>query len=1439
MRSSPLFTPLLIGLGIVVLAPSHAFAQSRIIPDNTLGAEQSRVTSLDTFGLPVDGIDQGAVRGRNLFHSFQEFSVSEGREAYFLNPSNNIQNILARVTGNTRSEILGTLSILNDTGVTSNPNLFLINPNGILFGPNASIAIGGSFVTSTANVLQFSDQGFFSATNPEAPSPLLTVNPSAFLFNQINPGNIDSNFARLQVPDRQNLTFAGGNINISGGLLNAPGGRIDVGATVSTGVISLNADGSLSLPDEVGRGNVLFNNGAIVNTSSDNGGNITILARNITLSNGSGLLTSILLDSGTADSQAGNLILNATGDIQLLQASLLANAVGFATGNSGNINIRARFLSLRDGSRIVSSTLGQGNAGNIVIEVSDRVSLDGVNPNGQASTAIGSVVSQMGKGKGGDVQIITGSLSLTNGAQISTGTFGQGNAGNIFMDARDRIFLDGASPNGEFLTGIGSNVEQFGRGEGGDIRLSAGSLSLTNGAYISASTSGEGNAGNILIDARDRISLDGVSPNGESYTFISSDVNQLARGQGGNVRITTGSLSLTNGAQISADTSSEGNAGNVSIDAHDRISLDGVSPNGESYTFISSDVNQHGRGQGGNVRITTGSLFLANGARISASTFGQGNAGDAFINARDYISLDGASPNGEFLTGIGSAVEQSGRGQGGDIRLSAGSLALTNSAYISASTSGEGNAGNILIDARDRISLDGANPDGQSVTGITSRTNQRGIGQGGNIRIITGSLFLSNGAQISADTLGISNAGNIFIDARDHISLDGVTSNRESPTFIGSAVEQSGRGQGGNVRITTGSLALINGAQISAGTFGQGNAGNVFIDARDHISLDGANPNGQFPTLIGSAVEQGGIGQGGDVSITTSSLFLSNGAEISASTFGQGDVGNVFINARDRISLDGASSDGRFLTMIAGRVGQFGRGRGRDVRITTDSLFLTNGAQISASTSGQGDAGNVFINARDRISINGVSPNRHSLTAITSNVEPHGRGQGGGVRIATGSLSLTNGALILASTFGEGNAGNVFINARNRINVSGTNAQNRLPSGLFVATAGKGQAGVITLNTNSFRISNGAVISAQTINAFRGGNIIVNANTLEATNGGRIITTTTNQGQAGNITLNIRDTLLLSGSDPTSGLFANTVRNSRGQGGTIRINTDQFRVEDGARVEVNSLGSGAAGDVLIRAGSVRLANQGRLIAETQTVDGGNIVLTNLDQLLLREQSSISTNAGTTGAGGDGGNIGIDADFIVAVPTENSDITANAARGNGGRVDITTQGLFGITPRAFVTPLSDITASSEQGVQGVVAVNTPNIDPRQGLLELPTDVTDATQQIAQNCPTGGSTASELGEFVVTGRGGLPPSPTEVLGGETVLTQLASTDVINRVSNSQLGTDAINRVSNPQNSQSSAEIVEAQGWVVNAEGAVMLIAQESNQSERSPLSTHCSS
>jgi filamentous hemagglutinin family protein len=195
-------------------------AKAQITPDNTLGQEKSQITPFDAQS---DIIEGGATRGSNLFHSFREFNIGEGRAAYFANPEI-IQNIFSRVTGSNPSKIFGTL------GVLGNANLFFLNPNGIIFGPNSSLDIRGSFTATTANSLIFPDSSRFNATNPN-PAPILTIDvpvPLGIEFEGRQTGAIiNTGFLFTE----QNLVFVTGTV-VNTGILFSPTNRISI-ATVN------------------------------------------------------------------------------------------------------------------------------------------------------------------------------------------------------------------------------------------------------------------------------------------------------------------------------------------------------------------------------------------------------------------------------------------------------------------------------------------------------------------------------------------------------------------------------------------------------------------------------------------------------------------------------------------------------------------------------------------------------------------------------------------------------------------------------------------------------------------------------------------------------------------------------------------------------------------------------------------------------------------------------------------------------------------------------------------------------------------------------------------------------------------------------------------------------------------------------------------------------
>jgi filamentous hemagglutinin family protein len=493
-----------------------------IVPDNTLGAESSIVTpNVVINGVPSDRIGGGATRGSNLFHSFQEFNIGEGRGAYFSNPTG-VKDIFSRVTGTNRSEIMGRLGVLGDA------NLFLLNPNGIMFGPNASLDLRGSFLGSTANSIKFADGTEFRASASQI-APLLTMSVPMGLQFPRNSGNIinqsqatnSSGFpVDLQVDTGKNLVLVGGNVNFEGGRVTAAGGRVELGGLATEGTVGINNDGSLSFPDGVARGDVSLTNGAIAYVSAGGGGNIAVNARNLDILAGSRLLAGIQRDLGTPNAQAGDIVINATDNVRVKgnanSLTGIANDVGVvgasAFGNAGDIVVNTKTLEGIGNFLIRSSTFGQGDAGKISITATDKVSLQGLQG---FSSGIASLVGSSAFGNADDIIINTPSLSLSNFARLATSTTGKGNAGNIQINASE-------------------------------------SISVSNNSVIQADTYASGNAGKIIIDAPNaNVSFDKsivtTSVVGNSNIF---GVDLIGSGQGGDIKITARSLSLDNGAQL-------------------------------------------------------------------------------------------------------------------------------------------------------------------------------------------------------------------------------------------------------------------------------------------------------------------------------------------------------------------------------------------------------------------------------------------------------------------------------------------------------------------------------------------------------------------------------------------------------------------------------------------------------------------------------------------------------------------------------------------------------------------------------------------------------------------------------------------------------------------------------------------------------------------------
>ena len=957
-----------------------------------------------------------------------------------------------------------------------------------------------------------------------------------------------------------------------------------------------------------------------------------------------------------------------------------------------------------------------------------------------------------------------------------------------------------------------------------------------------------GDAGDVIINASDFILLDGASSNDNRTTISSqvgiqtnpSDMNDadspmdpLAMGDAGDINITTNSLTLTNEAQISAATFGMGDAGDVIINARDFVLLDGASSDDNGTTNrttissqVASQMDSSAVGNAGSIDITTNSLTINNGAQLATTTFGMGNSGTITINASDSIFLDGNSSirtPSRIINGVASEAV----GDAQDVTINTGSLTLINGFLISVSTIGQGNGGDVEINATDSVLLDGEFSNGSlsrilSVVSVRPMSNgPGGMGDAGNIEITTNSLNITNGAFISTSTSAMGDAGSINLNA-NQISLDGVSSRGDS-SGIFSAVESDGIGDAGSIDITTNSLNITNGAFISTSTLGVGDAGSIDLNA-NQISLDGIGSNGDPGGIFsivgrlmdptGMGMDSIGMGNAGSIKITTNSLNITDGAQLSTSTLGVGNAGNINLNA-NQISLDGIGSNGD-PGGIFSSIQVIGVGNSEGININTGSLSITNGAIISSSALGEGSAGEVTIKAEDSVILDGVNPNgifpvllpqldlEGSPSAIGSIVGPESIGESGSIYIEAESLVVSNGALLSSSSFGQGASDNVTINARDSINITN---QSQVAVGAF----GQGDAGTLTLNAgNLISVDNSMVFGSVNEEAVGdAGSVNLTAEQISITNNSEISSSTLGIGNAGNVEI-IAPSILL---DNNSSLSA--VSKGEGSAGNISIEAEQLTIQNGSQAIVSSE-SFPAGDIEIYSDNLTL-DQGTLNAETEAgEDGANINLFISNLLLLRNESLISANASGSA---DGGNVYIEAQLIFAEPPtgdQGSDIVANATSGDGGTVTIITEGLFGIEFQPLNTSLNDITASSESGAAGIVEILQPNINPAQELVNLGTEVVDATNMIVRSCPTSRADSENFSQFIVTGRGGLPSNPSEVLTSNSIIDGWLTIETRPEAQNYP-ETEEFNA-----NSRDSISIVEAQGWIISANGKVILTA-----------------
>jgi filamentous hemagglutinin family protein len=658
-------------VGLVLLTsigfPKGAIAQ--VVPDNTVG------TSVNAAGNSFT-INGGMRSGNNLFHSFSQFSISTNGSAIF-NNATDVQTIFSRITGSRVSSIDG---LIRANGTAS---LFLMNPNGIVFGPNAKLDLGGSFVGTTADRIQFADQVEFIANNPSA-SPLLTVSTPIGLQMGQNPGGITvqgtghqlqfiNRFAPigragqqttgLRVNPNQTLALIGGAIDLQGGVISAPSGQIELGS-VTNGSVSLQS---------VAKGWAF----------------------------------------GYDNAQSFQ-------DIRLSQRSSL-DASG--AGNA-SLQLRGRNIAINNGSIVILRNQAPTSGGQIQAIASESFEIAGTNPDGSGGSLL---LSDAVAGSSAEMTISAPRMRFSDTGILASRLFGSATGGNISVNASE-IQIDGQRDR---VTTNRSGISVITAGEGklGNTTVSAQTLKIVNGGFLGVTTTGSGDGGTLTVNASEiRVNGYGTQPSGLA-------ASTLGRGNAGKLTINTDQLTVTNGGGVSTSTLASGRAGNLTVNASQFITIDGQSNQVgiPSRSTLASDANalpptirralgitEPLTGASGDVFVTTPNLRITNGGQIRVSNAGSGIGGEMHIRASNSL----------YLNSEGNITAETNIGGGGNIFLQAQTLLLRDRSTITSTSGGTGNGGNITIDAPIIVGLNNSD--------IVANAQR---GRGGTIQITTQSLF--------------------------------------------------------------------------------------------------------------------------------------------------------------------------------------------------------------------------------------------------------------------------------------------------------------------------------------------------------------------------------------------------------------------------------------------------------------------------------------------------------------------------------------------------------------------------------------------------------------------------------------------------------------------------------------------------------------------------
>ena len=906
--------------GAIFLFQDTGFAQ--VVTDGTAGPGE--VLSGPDYEI---GADLGTQAGDNLFHSFDQFSIDTGESATFSGPGT-IDNVISRVTGGDISSIDGRLA-----SSIPGASLWLFNPAGVVFGPNASLDVSGSFHVSTADELRTADGGRFSAVEPEN-GGFSVAAPESFGFLGADPAGIGVAGSQLAVNDGETLSVTGGDVDIVGGSQLASGGNLNIlaasgpgEADPATGELSGAEDGDINVQQSVvatvgdGGGTVRIEGGALVVDEAS-----TIVSANTGTADGDVGIDidveaveiksrSLVTTRALADGKGGAVDIEAA-DLQVTDSTIATEAEG--AGDGGDVNFRVDKIVFRDG-RTVSLTGADGDGGDISVVAGDLE---------LATGAITTSTLDQASGDGGNITVTANDIELLaegpdSISLVGTGSFGSGNAGDIDVQG-GRVVVDGNDEPG----GVSIQTLPIGPGSrGGQIRLVADSLELLRGGSLFADSSGTPDGSASIEVTANRINIDRGEGIDTTLTGIALD-GKSGGTTSGAIIVRAGELDINNGGQITSVTANANDSSDIVITA-DRLSLNGLN------SQISARSSEFATGNAGRITIDAGAIDLNDDGRITSSTFSEGNAGVIEINANESIQLLDQSQ-------ISTSALPGSTGDAGSIVIDTPELNVVDAGAIISTTDGGGDAGSIAVTA-DKAVLDARN--GDQFGGIATQSLVESSGNAGDIDLVIGDLTILNTTAISSTSFGSSDGGTISIRSND-ITIDALNADPAFLTGITtSASSTDGFGDGGAIVIVADRLVLSGDtAQIVSANNGFGAAGTIDIQLTESLAIDGG---GDINTTSVS-------GGGGGITITAGDFITVTGPDGAIATSVADDSGNAgdIVITTPVLALGDANV-----------VARADAGRGGDIQINADDLVVSPDALITAEAGATGVDGTVVISS--------------------------------------------------------------------------------------------------------------------------------------------------------------------------------------------------------------------------------------------------------------------------------------------------------------------------------------------------------------------------------------------------------------------------------------------------------------------------------------------